>query len=449
MGIRHIRTELFMDMHLQRLFYVLISKGMIAFGGRILLAISTIIFNGIIARILDSTDLGKFYIYWTIVLILSILFQLGINRTIVRVIADALGRNNYLRIKSLLSNSAVFILCEVLIVIGVAMVLTSDYVADLTLADNDDLRIMAFVCIWSLASCVQGIVAETYRGFSNIKLATLYDRLFASILVTSIVLLVYLSGPTLTLMSLIILITIINVLIAIIGACVIYSIYLSLSNDGTQITYRELVSISAPLMIGGVVGALFGQVPLWIIGLIHSASDVAIYGTVSRVVNLVTLPLIVINSVVPPIISRLMGLNHKHLLETYLRRIATISGLLSIVVFIIILNIGDKILEVIFGVFYGTGYPSLVILSIGIVVNVVSGSCGQVLMMTHGQQQYMLVNLIALVTMISGLFFITPHYGVLGASVIVTFATIIQYSLFTYLVQKNIGISTHMYLYWR
>src|SRR6266542_6926934 len=63
--------------------------------GRILSIVSGVAVNLLLSRILTPAELGDYFLAFTIVLFASTLAQLGMDRTIVRLVAEAIGIRQY------------------------------------------------------------------------------------------------------------------------------------------------------------------------------------------------------------------------------------------------------------------------------------------------------------------------------------------------------------------
>src|SRR5690606_6546387 len=80
------------------------------------------------------------------------------------------------------------------------------------------------------------------------------------------------------------------------------------------------------------------QIDIWILGFLLSEEDVGIYGFAVRFSDVVTLPLLVVNMVAPPVIATLYAMGRYHQLQSILQRLAT--GALSVAAVLAILVIG-------------------------------------------------------------------------------------------------------------
>ena len=110
--------------------------------------------------------------------------------------------------------------------------------------------------------------------------------------------------------------------------------------------------------------------------------------------QLVAIPLSLVNSIIPPTIAELHAQGHKQKLERVLRFTATVVVLPALAVITLLIIFAGDVLKIIFGDFYSTGAPVVVIMAIGQLVNLITGSPGVLLAMSdrqnslHASQSY-------------------------------------------------------------
>jgi len=215
-----------------------------------------------------------------------------------------------------------------------------------------------------------------------------------------------------------------------------------LPSIANEITLKAVMSISWPLWITNLTLFILIQADLWILGIFRSPDEVALYGAAARVVALVTMPLMIVNAVVPPLISEMYAQGKKKELEVALRKVATLSGIPSLLALGLFMFFGDSILGLFFGDYYKSGFLVLLILSLGHLVNVWVGSCGLVLMLTGNQSMMMMITLFCGVITVFGAYFLVFDYGVLGVAAAAAFGMILQNILMLVYVQRKVGIWT-------
>jgi O-antigen/teichoic acid export membrane protein len=207
---------------------------------------------------------------------------------------------------------------------------------------------------------------------------------------------------------------------------------------------KEILVISSPLMITSLTLTLRDRAGIWILGLFTTQTDIAVYGAAERLMVAVILPLLLVNSVIPPVIAELYARGERRNLEKTIRRVATLASIPAFAVLLGFLFFGPQILGLVYGNFYRQAGRILIVLSIAQLVNVWSGSCGIVLMMTGSQVTLMVITLVAgAVGVLLGAV-LTYYHGALGMALAAAVALIVQNIGMWLSARINTGMWTHV-----
>jgi O-antigen/teichoic acid export membrane protein len=166
--------------------------------------------------------------------------------------------------------------------------------------------------------------------------------------------------------------------------------------------------------------SFFYYISRWIsilmLGYFATSKEVGIYGAVDRVIPIINLPLISINSIFPPMIAELYGKRDLAKLES-LYKVETKWAISLGLPFFLVLSIFARPIMSIFGSGFAEGAVVLIMLSVAQMIVVSAGSQGQVLMMTGRQNLTLINNAFFAVTNIILNYFLIPRYGIIGAAV--------------------------------
>jgi O-antigen/teichoic acid export membrane protein len=152
-------------------------------------------------------------------------------------------------------------------------------------------------------------------------------------------------------------------------------------NFSTQL----LISNSLPLMWVSSLNLINGWSSTIILGAMHGSQAVGIFSTATRVSLLIGMILLSANSILSPKLSELYALGLLKEIELAMRKTTTMMAIIAFPIFIIILLLSREIMGV-FGEDFILGNLTLVILSLGQLFNVVSGSTGPLLIMTGNEK---------------------------------------------------------------
>jgi O-antigen/teichoic acid export membrane protein len=207
--------------------------------------------------------------------------------------------------------------------------------------------------------------------------------------------------------------------------------------------HSELLRIALPLLANSLVAILLHQSTIWLLALFSTRDDVALFGAAARLAAATTVPLALANAVLPPLIAELNVLGKRADLEQMLRTVATFSVVLVAPLLLAFVFFGEQILSAVFGSYYASAWPALLLLAAGQFFNVATGSCGFTLTMTGHQTGYLVITILGgSATLALGLLLI-PRFGSSGAAASAAMGLLLQYSAMVWLAHKRLGIWTH------
>jgi O-antigen/teichoic acid export membrane protein len=432
----------------------LLSGGVWALGGKVFAAISALIVNAVLSRLLSPDDYGAYFIAISVITFAATFGTFGTDLTVVRVIAEAVGVKRFGRVKQ--STRIILflgILTSLLTVLLYALFHTPIMVG---LYSSPVLGAATLgIALWIGVAVFQRLLAEVFRGFHNIRLSTLVSGigtrgggiLMGVLQPLGIITLAVLGFATLY--NVLLVSALVSFMIVVIGGLALGRILQRLPEDSEALptpseTLQKIFLISGPLFVATLMLAVRIQSDILILGAFGSKDEVALYGSALRLVSLVVTPLLIMNAVLPPIIAELYAQKKLEQLERLLRAVSTLVGLPSLLVLVVLSLAGTPILGLVYGDFYRQGAVVLVILSVGQLLNVLAGSCSLVLSMTGHQQVNMVVMLItATVAVVSGIL-LTQAYGMVGTAVSSALALGLQNILMVVIAKQKLGIWTHV-----
>jgi O-antigen/teichoic acid export membrane protein len=188
---------------------------------------------------------------------------------------------------------------------------------------------------------------------------------------------------------------------------------------------KELMLFSLPTVLTGMFSVLIIWTDRLLLGFFRPAADVGIYQAVSQSSTLFAIILNGFNAMFIPMIASLYNKGETKRLNN-LFKISTKWGLyLSLPIIVTIFFASKDIIMTVFGAKYIEGSLSLIILSVGQLVNVATGAVGFMLIMTGRQNDWLVISCLAwIINLILNLILIPP-LGILGSAI----ATSISVSL--------------------
>jgi O-antigen/teichoic acid export membrane protein len=178
---------------------------------------------------------------------------------------------------------------------------------------------------------------------------------------------------------------------------------------------KRLLRFSLPIFMVGFAYLLLNQTSKIMIGLFDITENVGIFNAALSISTLCVLFLNSIDAVFAPYISELYSQRNYSKMEEVFKTSARWVFTLTVPVACLFMFFSKEIM-MIYGQKFIAGSTILVILSIGYMLNAITGSVAYMLQMT-GKQDYELINMIAVVLLNIVLnYFLIPSFGILGAA---------------------------------
>lgn len=434
----------------------LLSGSAWALGGKAGASVIGLVTNAILARMLSPQELGAYFLALSVVSFGAIVGCLGLNRSAVRFVAEALGLERQDRARRIM-----------VLVLGIGTLgglasggtylLAGPLIAERLFGSPALIAVTGLVAGWIALSTLQELSAETFRGLHDIRLATLFGGVATGgnsagivmrVILISALVLIWLQGGESSLTTVMLVMVGSASVSTLISAIVLGMRIRSIGSphSGGETSVKEVIFVSAPLFVNNVTVFFLTQSDLWIVGAFGSGEEVAIYGAASRFVMLVTMPLLIVNAVLPPIIAEMYARGERARLEGILRPFATLAGIPSVIALALFALAGGPILGFVYGEFYSGGALVLALLSLGKLALVVSGSCGLTLQMTGNQTLIMWISILSGVLFFAGAIWAVQVYGAAGVASVSAASMIFQNLLMLLAARWKTGIWTHVNL---
>jgi O-antigen/teichoic acid export membrane protein len=213
---------------------------------------------------------------------------------------------------------------------------------------------------------------------------------------------------------------------------------------GSPDSYRDIYQASAPLFLSQGLQLLMTQFPIWILGILHAGSHVAIFGVATRTTLIVSMPLLIANNIIMPLVAGLYKSGQKEKLRILLSASVTVTSITSTIAAIIFIFYGENLLSTLYGDNYMQGYIPLVILTFGALLNVYAGSASVLLAMS-GNEKWVLRNIaISAFVAVATSLILVPSYTVTGAAISSCVGLILYNLLLSSKARSITGIATYL-----
>jgi O-antigen/teichoic acid export membrane protein len=408
--------------------------------------------------VISPKEVGAYNLVLSIVSFGALVGALGLPKTVVRLVAENVGLNRSGRARRVIYTVLSLGLVGTLLTSLAYFLVIGDLIENRLFHSPLLVGLTGLVAVWIAIAVLQEITAETFRGFHDIRWATLLGGLATGGKSGGLIMRLVLLG-TLTLLVVkgagvdlrtVTLVSIGAGLVSVLLSCwLLYGRVSSLGSRAMEepVSTREVLDDALPFLAIAMTAFVLQAADIWILGALSSKTAVAVYVNASKLVTFVVMPLLVVNLVMPPIVAEMYAQGRTARLERTLRAFSTMSGVPSLLVLVGFMLLGRPILSLVYNqdIYHSnTAWLVLLILSAAKLVAVWSGSCGLVLQFTGHQASMLRVSLLT-----SPLFFVlaipaTMRYGPVGVAAAAALITSLQNVIMVLLAKRKTGMWTHV-----
>ncbi len=370
--------------------------------------------NLMIQRGFGPGPYGLYTLSFAIVTLVSSIFNLGLDDAMVRYTSVYRGKKQ----PHLLRGLAIFCsaLAGVTGMLGAFIVLyLTPYIATLKRSPEVLPILLIMVPIIPLM-CMQTVWSAGLQGFKAFRWRVLTQRL----LIPGVLLLLLV--PVLLFFHNIILVATALLLSTLI--CTVLSLFFffrKLSDASNQrargFELREWIGFAVPNFLTSIVDTVLDSVDTVLLA-VFAISNIAIgqYGATIRIAIFISMPLQALNTMFSPTIAELYSKGEKQKLAVMFQIVTKWAITLSLPIFWIAVLFSWALLGIA-GSGFVPAWPLLIVLAIGNLINVGTGSVGYMLLMTGHQKITFLNSLTAIVFNIVLGIFLVPRFGAMGIAI--------------------------------
>src|SRR5215208_3059021 len=421
--------------------------------------------NVLLANMLSKQEAGAYIVALSIVSLGAVVGSLGLPKTVVGLVAENMGVDRPERARRVIRTVlgiGVFGTLGISLTYLLVGDLVGGYLFPKFYGDSALLvGVTGLMAGWIAIAVVQEITAETFRGFHDIRLATLLGGLATAgksgglimrVLLLGVLVLLWVRSEQTSLATVMLVCIGSGSVSVVLSLWLLYGKVSSLgSSEGAQdeepVSAKEVLDDAIPFLAIALTSFVLLSADVWILGALGSLKEVGIYGAASRLVTFVAMPLLIVNLVLPPIVAEMYAQGQTGRLERTLRTFSTLAGIPSLLVLLVFMLLGGPILGLVYGkpIYHSdTAVLVLLILSAAKLTAVWSGSCGLVLQFTGHQRSMLRVSVLT-----SPLFFVvailaTQRYGAVGVACAVAVTTALQNVIMVLLAKRKTGMWTHV-----
>lgn len=402
-------------------------------------AVAVFCFNLLLARMLGPEGAGTFFLALTVTTIASVVGRFGLDNTLVRFIAANASVGDWKSVKGVYEKG-MFLALAVSTISAAAMFLLVPWLADEVFKRPQLADPMRWMSLAVVPLSLQLLHCGALKALKRIFASALLDLQGVVMGLTCLVMLLAL-GEQWGSRGAVWAYDFAACLTALVGFVLWRMVTPQLKGVSGKFSTRELLQSSLPLFWVASLGLAMNWTASIALGIWCTTADVGIFNVASRTAMLTSSILVAVNSIAGPKFAELHRQKDIQALGSLARNSVKLMILVSLPIFLTFILFPDWIMGL-----YGTGFAEhsavLVILAVGQIVNICTGSVGSLLTMSGNER--LVKNNVAFVAFLNITLnlVLVPHYGVVGAGLATGISLIAQNLIAAYLVHRRLGICT-------
>ncbi len=394
----------------------------------------------LLSRLLPPREMGAYFLIMSVVMLAAIVAQLGLNQTIVRLIAESMGSQQPERASATIRKVFLYALVGAVLVFGIMVTGAGRWLALEVFNSQPMADAIVLAAVLVILVTFESLLAETFRGFHDIRFAGMFGGLFST--ATSILLffILWKTYGSSNLTQILIISIAGGIASNAVAGFLLKRKVSAHSAKAAPVIGKKILAIAWPILITNLTLFVLNQMSLWVVGAFQPEKEVAVYGAALRFALLLEKPLLIANAFLPPIIAEMYSQGKIVELERIMRSITAFISIPALILLLGFTCCGQSLLGFIFGDFYEQGITLLILLSFGQFINVWSGSCGITLIMTGNQKYMMTISVCCGLIGTAGAVLLVGDYGSIGVASAFTASLVLQNLLMIYFVWKKVGI---------
>ena len=390
-----------------------------------------------ISKIYGPEVYGRFAIIKSLIIILIIFSTLGLNTLSIKLSANEDYFNNGLFKSDFITKSYLIILFST-IIISLLIFFNNQFLANTAFQDNLLKDYFYFFPLVLLAATLLNYNSNLFKGQGRVTLFAVISSFLSNIILLFAIYIFYkfYSGAEFYI--------VISLVLSYILVCLLSFLYvfpIKWDTIVTKVSTKNLLLSSYPMMISASMIYLIFSVDTIMLGIMETTENVGVYRIVSQIASIISVFIIVLGTVVGPKISKLYSNNDIGEFKELIQNSSKILFYISIPILILILLFGHQILEF-FGSSYEKGYTSLIILSVGQFLFVITGFVDIILNMTGHQKIFGRITVFTAVLNVTLNLILIPKYGINGAAMATGFSIVLNNAIGLIYIKKKLNVIT-------
>jgi O-antigen/teichoic acid export membrane protein len=390
------------------------------------------------ARLLTPALFGAYTLLATVTYIAAATLRVGLHQVVVRATAAALASGG----EAAAHQVARRVVFAATLVGAIALPVLALLVVPLGLSllfDEHVLDGLVFAVAGIVAAeAIRLVVSESFRGLHRQGTATLLGSALRSTLLLLPLVVVSVTTRQLTFAHVIWLM--LGASFATLAAATLVFVGVMRKRGAERHGVASIYMAGLPFLITELTAAGLSMGDVVVIGYAAQHEELALYAAASRVAALIAVPAFVGTTALMPVIASLWSAENKNRIQELLRGYGFLTAVPTVGALLLVLLVGDGLLALLFGPFYASGWPYMVVLAAGAAINTVLGYAAPVLMMTgHSRTVATVAVTMAIATVVAELVVVNV-WGPLAVAIVAAGGISVQQAILMLLCKKRTGL---------
>lgn len=406
--LKGFRQKLGNDGHLKEL----LTGSLITFGLKMVGMLLAYISIYLISKKTGATGVGLYSVINQLLLVLAVIGSWGTSTSVLRYIGQHHTQSpGFLRV---LRKRTLTILVPISCLLGLALFFGAPWLSIHIFHHYRYSLMLEITGILLPFFTLNALDIEFIRGLKILKISEFLRSVFRPLLLIAVILLLW--DDKLSRFDIIVFFSIIVVLSTFVSSGIVgYHVRRQPKHSGETLSTLELLRTSGPMMISGLTATLMTALPLFWIEYTYMTADSGIYGVALRLSALISLVLMVVNTMAAPKFSSMYWNKEHEALQRLLHQSAKLMFWAALILSGILILLAAPLLNF-FGEEYLEGEWAMIVLVLGQFINTATGSVGLLLNMSGQQKILRNSALFSLTVQILLLYALIPAYGILGGA---------------------------------
>jgi O-antigen/teichoic acid export membrane protein len=245
----------------------LLAGGSWAFFGKAVNVAGAVAISALLARLLSPENMGAYFLAFSVVTGMALAARMGLDNSVVKIVAESLGLQEYTRARQVLKPLFMLAALSTLVIASVVWLFAGRWLAESVFGSPAMAGATGLIALWIVALAFQQLLAETFRGFHNIRLATLIGGSVTTLLSALAYASVWFAEGQANLATAVALrVTATGITVAAAAWLLLRTVRPLQGGDPSPVPARAILHESWPLLISNVTYYVLTHADLWILG---------------------------------------------------------------------------------------------------------------------------------------------------------------------------------------